>query len=778
MRAGLLVVLLAFGAALGCGASMHAARPAALGDLRSAGFASKDGELVGRWVLAEEFSPGGTAEQAAAARKRLDAKTVSHQGPWAAFARAVFDEAHGDPRSAAAAYVVTLGAAAVDTDPQAPLLAWFAARQLLSAPRVRGGSLRAEPRHARRFARSPRSSRLADGRGARRLARVRGLRQCREDARVRTTRTSSTAWAARAESESPVPSAREAHRTRWAFLPAGAAPSGRSRSGSGSIAWHDSARSRRDPVPGALAEADEQANDGVYYVESFFTTRGDRELIAAVQGKRRGGLDRRHAGSLEGTARVRGRGNVSVRMSPFRTAAIGWWPGRLRLRRAFESSIPMGRRLASKQMVTRDFRPRSIRRTFLTTRTRSTPSQKLSPGGRLHCRGPAPFRTRSARRAGRSDGRCGVGADRPARRSRRTRPPLALEMAATFVEGDPAFPEDARAPRARAFRRRALARDESLRRARRMSIVDDAEQLGPGVAVDAMRALADRMRGEPEVLEHLALLYGRLGWHGDRMRALADLAQRFPDDVAALHAYLEALDEEGPAAESDKVAARIKKLDPDAEVDLDRALARHDYKAAIAELGRLKQRRPDRKEMTTRIADVLARSGDPSGRGRRSRESPRQTPGARRGGSVSPGRSRIRQRGDTAALRFARWLPRCRPGRRVTICAPRLICTRGRPTWNRTARTAAASFASFKRGRRPVIIWTARPRASSTTPRSGCTTTARARCSSTRYRSSNRKRPSTLSPRPSRRRGSCSGCGSSSLTAACSNPSPSRGSPR
>ena len=88
--------------------------------------------------------------------------------------------------------------------------------------------------------------------------------------------------------------------------------------------------------------------------------------------------------------------------------------------------------------------------------------------------------------------------------------------------------------------------------------------------------------------------------------------QRFPDDVGALHAYLEALDDDGPAAEADRVAARIKKLDPDAEVDLDRALARRDYKAAIAELERLGKRRPDRKDIADRVADVLARSGDPA----------------------------------------------------------------------------------------------------------------------------------------------------------------------
>ena len=80
----------------------------------------------------------------------------------------------------------------------------------------------------------------------------------------------------------------------------------------------------------------------------------------------------------------------------------------------------------------------------------------------------------------------------------------------------------------------------------------------------------------------------------------------------ALRLDLEALDQEGPIAEADKIAARIKKLDPDSEVDLDRALARHDWKGAIAELDRLQKRRPDRKEIASRLGDVLARAGDPS----------------------------------------------------------------------------------------------------------------------------------------------------------------------
>ena len=75
---------------------------------------------------------------------------------------------------------------------------------------------------------------------------------------------------------------------------------------------------------------------------------------------------------------------------------------------------------------------------------------------------------------------------------------------------------------------------------------------------------------------------------------------------------LELLDETGPLAEADKTAARIHALDPDFEIDLDRAIARHDWKAAIAELERLQKRRPERKEIAGRIADIFQRAGDPS----------------------------------------------------------------------------------------------------------------------------------------------------------------------
>ena len=70
------------------------------------------------------------------------------------------------------------------------------------------------------------------------------------------------------------------------------------------------------------------------------------------------------------------------------------------------------------------------------------------------------------------------------------------------------------------------------------------------------------------------------------MRALADLAARFPDDLNALRMTSRRSTTRGRSPRPTRSRRAIKKLDPDAEVDLDRALARHDWKGAIAELQR------------------------------------------------------------------------------------------------------------------------------------------------------------------------------------------------
>jgi tetratricopeptide (TPR) repeat protein len=611
MRAGgVFLAGLATVIALGCRASVPVtAVSPGLAELRAAGPASNDAELVGRWALAEQLSPGGNAQQAAAARKRLDAASLTGRGTWAALARGVADEAHGDPRSAAAAFVDVLRATGVDPQPQAPLVAWFAARQLLSLRGSIAGlfgqyrptldALLARPGHIGWRA----VAELEDWRAAEVYANAERAPAAYDEEVVRRMGCARSVRIA-----GPFGHGAASDPTR-SFEP--------ERAGPWPLAWDP------DPIRGTtphvlsvsqtrcLAEADEQVQEGVFYMETHFTTRGDRELIVAVQGAVAVWID----------------GLQVLSRSP---SEWGSWQ-----RFGAHVSVHDGRH----RVVARALTPATSVRILdpdgtgagLTTDADPAPPTTVVPPQVLDDPNPIEEFVRASVRGE----RLGVTSDPvtsalaayaahvdqmddvasaligPFVESEDSAP-LALEMASAFVSADPAFPEDARAPRARALRSRALARDPALWRARLMTIVGDAEQRGPAEGVEPLRALAKQVPAEPEVLEQLALLYGHLGWHGDRMRALADLAQRFPDDVGALHGYLEALDEDGPAAEADKVAARIKKLDPDAEVDLDRSLASHDYKAALAELGRLKTRRPDRKEMEARIADVLARSGDSS----------------------------------------------------------------------------------------------------------------------------------------------------------------------
>jgi tetratricopeptide (TPR) repeat protein len=592
-------------AVVGCSASAPRApalRP--LADLRSDGHASADGEVVGRWALMEVLAPGGNAKEAALARARLE--TLPHGGMWASLARAVIDEAHGDPRSASEAFVATAAASAASGEPQAPLVGWFAVRHLMSLRgsvadlfarnRIAFDSLLARPGHL----------------GWRAVADLEDWRA------VEVHETAERTGDAYDDDVVKRMGCARDVRLAGPFGHGGAPdrlrPFPAEGPGPWPLAWPPDAM--RGSVPHVLsvtqkrclAVADEQVQDGVFYAEGFFSVRGDMDLVVAVQGAVAVWIDGvpvlkramedwgswqhfgAHVSVGGGRHRVLARTltpAASVRLlNPDGTAAG--------LQTDADFRAPYG---VDPPRLLPDLNPLD---TIVTAAARGDASVAASPI---------------------DDTLAAFGAhveqmDDVA--STLIEPlvlpenaaPFALQLAATFVAGDASWPEEGRGPRARALRDRALARDGRLWRARLMNLLDEAEQHGPAEAVDPMRALADESRGEPEVLEQLAQLYGRLGWRGEQVRALADLAQRFPDEVGALRAYLEVLDEDGAAAEADTVAARIVKLDPDAEVELDRALARHDYKGALAELDRLGKRRPDRKEMAARVADVLARAGD------------------------------------------------------------------------------------------------------------------------------------------------------------------------
>jgi tetratricopeptide (TPR) repeat protein len=557
------------------------------------------------------FAPGGSAERAAAGRKRLDALAqiardrTTHM--WAGLARGVFDDAHGDPRSAAAGYLEALVASSASEEAQGPLVGWYAVRHLVSLrssvtdlyarQRAILESMLARPGHIGWRA----VAELEDWRAVEVYDKAERTGAAYDD---EVTRRMGCAKNVRIAGPFGHGAAPDAQRS---FAPEIGAP--------WPAAWP--ADPMRGNVPRLLsvtqkrcmAIVDEQVEDGVFYVETFFRTQGDREIVMAVQAA--------VAVWIDGTLVLR-RGmeqwgswqrfgvHVSVGNGRHRVLARTTTPG---------TSI----RLLNPDGTTAD----------LETDADPRPAVSMEPPRVLADLNPidaivsaaaagdsglalrAPVDAVLASYAAHVDQMDDVAStliepltapDNAA--------PLALEMAAALAVSDPALPEDVRGTRSRSLRERALARDALLWRARATAIMERAEQQGLSEAIDPLRKLADEVRGEPELLEQLAQVYGRLGWQGEQSRALKDLALRFPDDAGALRTYLDVLDENGSPGEADQIASRIKKLDPDAEVDLDRALARRDYKAAVEELNRLKVRRPDRKEIASRIADVLARAGD------------------------------------------------------------------------------------------------------------------------------------------------------------------------
>jgi len=576
-----------------------------LRELRAAARSSKDGEVVGQWALGEMLSPGGSADQATAARARLAA--VGGQGLWASLARGTIDDVHGDPRGAAAGYLAALVAATTSADSRAPLVAWFGVRHLMSlrgsvtelfaAYRSTIDAVLARPGNAgwravadledwravEVYDKAERTGPAYDEEVIRRMGCARGVRLAgpfghgAPGDRLRSF-----------PAEGPEP---------W---PAAWAPDAMR----GSVPHVLPVRQSR-----CLAASDEQVQDGVFYAEAFFDTGDEREIVLAVQGATAVWVDGMQVlarGAEEWGSWQRFGAHLSVAPGHHRIVARSLTPAssvRLLNPNGTAAGLRTGGNAAAPvtmmpPKVLADPNPLDARVTAFAAGRGAAPDD-------------SPLDATLAAYAAHVDQMDDVASAllepwvEPADAGS-----LLLQMAAAFVGADPALPEDARAPRARALRTRALARDARLWRSRLMAMLDDAEQHGAADAVDELRKLADEERGEPEVLEQLAHLCGRLGWRGEQMRALAELAQRFPDDVAALQSYLEVLDELGPASEADRVAAQIARLDPDAEVNLDRALARHDYPSAIAELERIAKRRPDRKELAGRLADVLARSGD------------------------------------------------------------------------------------------------------------------------------------------------------------------------
>jgi tetratricopeptide (TPR) repeat protein len=599
MRA-VLLVLIAILAALGCGGAPPASSAAALGTLRASARASTDGERVGRWALAEMLAPGGDAKQAGEARKRLN--TLKPSGLYASLAAAIFDETHGSPRSAAEGFIATLVALRKADDKDAALIGWFATHHLLSLRSSVHGLYAAHKGTLEDLAATPKNL------GWRAVAELIEWATVEAFDKAEVTGDAydklvaskmGCATAVRLAGPFGHGSTADRRRSFGAEKPGPWPPSWPSDPLRRSVPHVLKSEQRR-----CLATSIERTEDGVFYAETYFSTSAPRDMLVAAQGALKVWVD--DAPVLERDLREWGvwqRFGAAIRVGEGRHRVVARLIGETTSVRLLnldgtpapvEIDTALGRPygLVPPRLLGS---PNPIDAIVRAQRAGS-PLEALLASFAAHVESMNDVASVLIEPLATAEGAGSV----------------ALLAAATYAANDAALPEELRHRTEHDAHARAIAKDPKLWYSAAWLLLDQAEQRGPLESIEPLRKLADAFPEEPEILEQLARVYGKLGWHAERMRALADLEKRFADDVNALRLYLGALEEDGPLAEADKVAARIKRLEPDTEVDLDRALARHDWKAAIAELQRIGKRRPERKEIATRIADVLERAGDPT----------------------------------------------------------------------------------------------------------------------------------------------------------------------
>ncbi len=576
--------------------------PAAIHDLRAAS-GSSDGERLGRWLLAELYAPGGEANQAAEARRQLGKN--QDRGLFASLARGAMDEGHGDAKSAANAYAAALVAGRESAAAEAQLASWFAAHHLIA---LRGSvsdlwkehkpvvlKLIAEPGNlgwravaelvewwaSESFDEAQVIDEAYDARVTRAMGCVKGLRIAGPFGHGTAVDRRRSFDAEKA----PWPPSWPADKSR------GTVP-----------------RVLKTEQPRCVAASTESSADGVFYVESYATTDAERSVIVAAQGAvkvwvddvavverdlRDWGVWQRFGGAVKlGKGRHRILARIVAESASIRLLNLDGTPSGLAT--DADPSKPYG---LVPPVLLPD--PNPI----------DAIVSAVARGGELTL---DPVHRALAAHAAGVEALPDVAGVLLEPLVGKDAAPYALELAASVVGRDPAFPEEFRRRNEKSYHQRAIAADPKLWLPRAWLVLDEAEQRGFVEAVDPMRKLVAEFPDVPELGEQLARIYGKLGWRAERMKASKDLATRFPKSMSALRLHLLALDDDGSLAEADAVAERIKKLDPDVEIDIDRALARRDWKAAVEELKKFQKRRPDRKDLVGRIADALMRGGDPS----------------------------------------------------------------------------------------------------------------------------------------------------------------------
>lgn len=591
--------LAAFALALtACASQKHATEPKVT-ELRHDATASKDGETVARWLLAELFAPGGDARQAELAEQRLD--QLGAHGLLAELGRGTNEALHGQLSRVSGAYLAAVEAARASEDPRAPLFAWLAAHDAAGYRHASPGfwkqnharveGLLANPGHIGWRARLELAEWWADETRAAAVANADELivekQGCLTDLTLagpfgrNTPRDTLRAFPPETPSAWPA---------RWAPDPdTGEAP-----------------HVLKTTTHACVVSADEPVPDGISYAQTFVDVDQPTALVLSVQGAFAIWVDdtlvlRRNVedwGSwLEFGVRLdlaAGRHRLVAKLGSPNTA----------FRLLYADGRPYGHPGSSEATRPYVMRPPAHFGAY------NALDPWVSRGG-VQDSGDDLVRYFGAQVAeieDQSDVASVLIAPLTADLEHATGP--ALAAAASFTEDDPIFADEQRRDLSRELGERAVKKDPRLWQPRLAIAASEADRTGPIEAARGVAALVNQFPEVPAVLSELADLYHQLGWDAEYFAAGRRLEQRFPDDPDALAQAVAVYDQAGEPAKADALVKRIEKLDPDNEIALSRALERADYTTALAELERLGKRRPDRKDIAERIHDVMVRAGN------------------------------------------------------------------------------------------------------------------------------------------------------------------------
>jgi tetratricopeptide (TPR) repeat protein len=582
-----------------CGARQGTEPESALDVLRREADDSDDGELLAGWLLEELMAPGGDVKRAQTARKQLDAAKA--RGMLAHLARALDDSLHGRMLRVSDEFLLAARAARTSSDARAPYVGWFAIRQALVHRSATPELWKRSKQFIEEAMRDPRQL---------------GWR----------ARSELVEWwseEAYAEAAGDVEQLAAHHFGCAAHLRL-AGPFGR---GVARDALQSFAAERPGPWPahfpaepgltqaprileieqkGCMARVEEPTNDGIFYAETYIELPEERELLLAAQGALAIWVDDRQ---------VLSRDPREWGVWPRFGAQLRLGAGRHRV------LVKLADRLTSLRIMHPDGRPLHLRSSSDASAAYTLAPPRISGEPNLisrHIKHGTVIDPRDtvlryigaylANVEGQGDV-ASVWLDALIGNTERATGPSLL-LAATLLDNDPLFDQTAVRDLSRDLYERAVRKDGKLWQGRLALALWEAERAGASTAVRTLRALSQEFAGVPAVLSALSRLYGELGYSAEHAQAVKELARRFPDDVPALASAVKVYEAEGNHRGADALAARIRKLDPDSEIQFSRALEREDYATALAELRRLAKRHPDREDLEERIHDVLVRAGN------------------------------------------------------------------------------------------------------------------------------------------------------------------------